>query len=141
MLNEQKPGDCPSAVNTSLGQAQCFDDCNGHDYRCVGTQKCCSNGCHRICVNPLNLDAVDVLALPAIPTNVTVVTVEPEMRRKARIAWDMQYHSGDGIELFDFIVEARVHIGHTFSPHKLSHWFTIRSIGREIQQTSDNSLR
>lgn len=141
MANERKPGDCPSAVNTSLGLSQCFDDCNGRDYQCVDTQKCCPNGCHRICENALNLNAFDVSVLPTVPINVSVVTIESEQRRKGRISWEMQQHQDVGMELIDFIIEGRVHIGHTYSVHKLSHWYAMQSTEREIQRSLDNTAR
>lgn len=140
MADEQKPGDCPSAMNASLGQSVCFDDCNGHDYQCVGTQKCCPNGCHRICENALNLNAIDSAVLPALPMNVSVLSVESDMRRKARISWEMLPHD-DGLESIDFIIEARVHVGHTFSPHKLSHWYVMHSAGREIERPLGDTVR
>lgn len=144
MADERKPGDCSSAVNTSLGQSQCFDDCNGHDYQCVATQKCCPNGCHRICDNALNLNAIDGSVLPAVPVNVSVSSMESEMRRKVRVAWELLHLHEREIELgtVDFIVEARVHVGHTFSAHKLSHWYVVHSIERETHQRShDDTIR
>lgn len=143
MANERKPGDCPTMLNASLGQSQCFDDCNGIDYQCVGTQKCCPNGCHRICENPLNLNAIDVSVLPAVPFNVSVFSMESEMRRKIRITWQiMQRHNqDDDIDAIDFIIEARVHVGQTFSPHKLSHWYVMHSTGREVQHSLGDSIR
>lgn len=141
MANERKPGDCPTAVNTSLGQSPCFDDCNGRDYQCVGIQKCCPNGCHRICENALNLNAIDATVLPTIPMNVSALSWESEMRRRVRISWEMLHCHDNDLEAIDFIVEARVHVGHTFSPHKLSHWFVVHPTGREIQRLPGDIVR
>ena len=44
-----KAGDCPAIDPTLAGI--CVSQC-GVDADCVGTQKCCSNGCGLICVDP-----------------------------------------------------------------------------------------
>ena len=44
-----KPGFCPEVDTNSLGI--CSQEC-GSDSECLGTQKCCSNGCGTYCTEP-----------------------------------------------------------------------------------------
>ena len=44
-----KPGFCPEMDTNSLGI--CSQEC-GSDSECLGTQKCCSNGCGTYCTEP-----------------------------------------------------------------------------------------
>ncbi|CAH1785155.1 unnamed protein product, partial [Owenia fusiformis] len=46
----EKPGMCPRIDSDSAGI--CTHECDKDD-RCQGKKKCCSNGCGKICVNPI----------------------------------------------------------------------------------------
>jgi hypothetical protein len=41
---------CPAATDGMMGA--CVEDCM-NDMDCEGKQKCCSNGCGHMCVNPM----------------------------------------------------------------------------------------
>ena len=43
----EKPGSCPKP----MGFGTCVELCSGDD-SCPGFQKCCSNGCGHVCMNP-----------------------------------------------------------------------------------------
>ena len=45
---DAKAGTCP-ATNGAIGS--CVEECQ-QDVHCHGTQKCCSNGCGHVCVEP-----------------------------------------------------------------------------------------
>ncbi|VDI22128.1 Hypothetical predicted protein [Mytilus galloprovincialis] len=44
-----KQGTCPAVGNHTVGI--CVEECSG-DYNCTGNQKCCSNGCGHVCMDP-----------------------------------------------------------------------------------------
>ncbi|CAC5424796.1 unnamed protein product [Mytilus coruscus] len=48
MPEENKPGNCP----TSMGVGICLQNCSS-DSHCTGDQKCCSNGCGHVCMDPV----------------------------------------------------------------------------------------
>lgn len=74
---------------------------------------------------PENLNRVSTFILPPIPVNVSVVSVEHEARRTAKISWLMRLPHNRCDEQIDYIVEARMHVGHSFSKHKLGQWFVM----------------
>ena len=43
-----KPGECPSPVGSGI----CVELCSS-DITCPGDQKCCSNGCGHMCMEPI----------------------------------------------------------------------------------------
>lgn len=95
-------------------------------FRCSASFKCCwINACNRSCIMPENLSHVSTFILPPIPTNVTVQSMEHEYRRKAKMSWLMRLPHNRCEEQIDYIVEARMHIGHYFARHKLGQWFVI----------------
>ncbi|KAG6450117.1 hypothetical protein O3G_MSEX006396 [Manduca sexta] len=47
---QNKSGRCPRVPGGSGGI--CVEGCSG-DRSCPGRQKCCSNGCGRVCKNPV----------------------------------------------------------------------------------------
>lgn len=63
--------------------------------------------------------------LPPIPTNVSVVSMEQGQKRKAKVSWLLPHHRSE--EQIDYVVEARAHVGSSFSKHKLSQWFVINA--------------
>lgn len=48
-IRPNKPGNCPKP-----GIGICVESCQT-DASCQGSQKCCSNGCGRVCTDPINL--------------------------------------------------------------------------------------
>lgn len=96
------------------------------NFRCSASLKCCwTNTCNRSCIVPENLNRISTFILPPIPLNVSVVSVEHEARRTAKISWLMRLPHNRCDEQIDYIVEARMHVGHSFSKHKLGQWFVI----------------
>ena len=49
--DEDKVGECPSVRNDTVGI--CLQNCT-YDKECTGNQKCCSNGCGHVCVEPVS---------------------------------------------------------------------------------------
>jgi len=49
--DEDKVGECPSVRNDTGGI--CLQNCT-YDKECAGNQKCCSNGCGHMCVEPVS---------------------------------------------------------------------------------------
>jgi len=49
-LSTVKPGTCPEIANDVFGI--CIERCIG-DGSCDGNEKCCSNGCGRVCMAPV----------------------------------------------------------------------------------------
>lgn len=144
MSAEQKYGDCETPSNRSEKHGQtlnCFDDCDG-DYRCRASDKCCRVNCNRLCQSATNLDQIPTNVIPSIPTNVTVVSVELEQRRKAYVSWQMRSHHSHN-ELIDYIIEARAHVGSTFSKHKLSlsNWFAVDTEYVHMEQKHSQSFQ
>ncbi|XP_053408337.1 kielin/chordin-like protein isoform X2 [Mercenaria mercenaria] len=45
---KDKPGTCPAPIGDL---SNCVDECSD-DFSCTGVQKCCSNGCARVCTMP-----------------------------------------------------------------------------------------
>lgn len=58
-----------------------------------------------------NLNRVSMITLPSIPINVSVMSVEQESRRKAKIIWLMRIPDNH-YDRIEYILEARAHIGH-----------------------------
>jgi hypothetical protein len=48
--DEDKVGECPSVRNDT---GICLQNCT-YDKECAGNQKCCSNGCGHMCVEPVS---------------------------------------------------------------------------------------
>lgn len=144
-MTEAKLGLCPyRAAPTNAVSSDCLDDCDGHDYKCSNTQKCCWNRCNRICENAEELGNVSMEILPSIPVHLTVVSVEHEFKRKAQLSWEMFVLNERLDAIVDYAIEARVHIGHTFARHKLSDWFVFNAddgYRTELRITSENLLR
>lgn len=132
-MQVKKSGSCPVAASEG---GTCYDDCDGSDFRCGATQKCCESGCSRKCENATELQQVPLTTLPAIPSDIDVMSRESIARKRAQISWKMPNRSADNA---DFVLEYRVHIGHTFSEHKLSPWFVIQA--QDIQQVAMNFHR
>lgn len=132
-MQVDKSGSCPVAA--SEGES-CYDDCDGNDFRCGAIQKCCAFGCSRKCVNATELPQVPLTTLPAIPSDVDVMSLESTARKRAQISWKMPNRNSDNV---DFVLEYRVHVGHTFSEHKLSPWLVIHA--QAIQQVAMNFHR
>lgn len=96
--------------------------------------KCCwINNCNRSCIMAENLNRISTFTLPPIPTDVSVVSVEHDTRRKAKISWLMRTPHNRCEEQIDYIVEARAHVGHSFSKHKLGQWFAISTENVHIE--------
>lgn len=94
--------------------------------RCSAAMKCCwFNNCNRSCILPDNVNRISIFTLPPIPTNVNVISMEHEVRRKAKISWLMRTSHNNCGEQIDYVVEARAHVGYSFSKHKLGQWFVI----------------
>lgn len=73
-----------------------------------------------------NLNRISTFALPSIPTNVSVISIEHEVRRKVKIMWFMRMpHNHSGDVHIEYVIEARAHIGNTFSKQKLGQWFVL----------------
>lgn len=96
-------------------------------FRCSSALKCCwINSCNRSCMMAENLNRISTSTLPPIPVNVSLVSSEHEARRTAKITWLMRIPHNHCNEQVDYIVEARSHVGSTFSKHKLGQWFVVR---------------
>lgn len=81
-----------------------------------------------------NLNRISIYTLPSIPVNVSVISVEHEARRKAKIIWLMrtpQNHRVD--DHTEYIIEARAHIGNSFSKYKLGQWFVLQTENIQIE--------
>lgn len=165
MSSKIKLGDCPRMVNSTDARRSnnCFDDCLNdfrwdwhnrshmyciseslkYSYRCSSALKCCwINSCNRSCVMAENLNRISTFALPSIPTNISVISIEHELRRKVKIMWFMRIpynHSGD--EHIEYVLEARAHIGNTFSKHKLGHWFVLQADNINIESTHSHNFK
>lgn len=129
MSTESKFGECSTEVNKMnlIQPTVCFDDCNKQDYRCSAASKCCyRNNCIHSCESNIYLDRIPLLTLPATPINVTVFGVERETHRAAEISWLMRSQHNRYDEQIDYVIEARAHVGCTFSKHKLSQWFIFK---------------
>lgn len=74
-----------------------------------------------------NLNRIPTFTLPPIPTNISVVSIEHDARRRAKISWLMRIPHNRCDEHIEYIVEARNHIGNTFLKHKLGQWFVINT--------------
>lgn len=120
-----KYGECVNDSNRTTHTSNCYDDCDGQDWRCSAAEKCCWNNCNRLCQPIENLERISIATLPSIPANVTVLSAEFEQRRTTHISWQMRAHNSRYNELIDYIIEARAHVGYTFAKHKLSHWFPL----------------
>lgn len=127
MSTENKFGECSSngRKSTLTPYDVCFDDCDGQDYRCSAAEKCCWHNCNRSCEAIQNLDRIPLITLPAIPINITVTSIEHDTYRTAEISWQMRSHHNRYDEQIDYVIEARAHVGNTFSKHKLSQWYVI----------------
>ncbi|XP_063435862.1 uncharacterized protein LOC134716784 [Mytilus trossulus] len=68
-----KQGTCPAVGNHTVGT--CVEECSG-DYYCTGDQKCCSNGCGHVCMDP------DSNYNPSYEFEITI---------KFGIPWDAEY--------------------------------------------------
>lgn len=73
-----------------------------------------------------NLNRVSMITLPSIPINVSVMSVEQESHRKAKIIWLMRIPDNH-YDRIEYILEARAHIGHSFSKYKLAQWFVLQA--------------
>lgn len=79
-----------------------------------------------------------MILLPPIPNDVRVNSLEHEVRRRAKITWLMRMPRGnrnDWDDHIEYIVEARAHIGHSFSKHKLGQWFVMHTENCHIEST------
>ncbi|XP_052102073.1 uncharacterized protein LOC127735795 isoform X3 [Mytilus californianus] len=68
-----KQGTCPAIGNHTVGT--CVEECSG-DYNCTGNQKCCSNGCGHVCMDP------DSNNIPSYEFEITI---------KFDIPWEAEY--------------------------------------------------
>ncbi|XP_031618171.1 uncharacterized protein LOC116337626 isoform X2 [Contarinia nasturtii] len=140
MKHRTKFGDCPKYPNNT--RMNCFDDCDGQDYRCSAAQKCCwINNCNRSCIMAENLNRVSTFTLLPIPTNISVISMEHEARRKAKITWLMRIAHSRREEQIDYVVEARAHIGYTFSKHKMGQWFAINTENFHIESMHSHNSK
>lgn len=76
---------------------------------------------------PENLNRISIFTLPPIPINVSVVSVEHDTKRKAKISWLMRIPHNRCEDKIDYVIEARAHVGNSFSKHKLGQWFAINT--------------
>lgn len=75
-----------------------------------------------------NLNHISTFTLPSIPANVSVISIEHEVRLKAKILWFMQIpHNRDDSEHIEYVIEARAHIGNSYFKHKLGQWFVLHA--------------
>lgn len=96
--------------------------------RCSSALKCCwINNCNRSCTMPENLNRISTFTLPPIPTDLSAVSMEHSVRRKAKLSWLMRIPHNRCNEQIDYIFEARAHVGYSFSKHKLGQWFAINT--------------
>lgn len=123
MRHERKPGQCGQTAEFQWNASRCYNDCDDSDYRCSGTRKCCVRACSHKCLDAAKLDDIPLSSLPSVPADVNTTSLEFRVRREAQISWKMPWESADSVE---FIVESRLHVGHTFSEHKLGEWFAVR---------------
>ncbi|XP_055376228.1 anosmin-1 isoform X2 [Condylostylus longicornis] len=122
--NLTKPGHCPSTSYDNreyYGKMICLETCQGHDYKCPGTQKCCHQiDCGMICQEPNDLHYDN--SIPPIPRNL----VPRNLKKKGRtceLFWDVPLiHAKNHTGHFLYIVECRWHFGTQFSPRKLREW-------------------
>lgn len=111
-------------------------------FRCSSALKCCwINNCNRSCVMAENLNRVITLTLPPIPTSVSVVSVEHEARQKAKISWLMRIPHNRCDEHIDYIVEARAHIGNSFSKHKFGQWFVVNTENFHLESMHSHNTK
>lgn len=54
-----------------------------------------------------NLNRISAFTLPPIPTNVNVVSIELDARRRAKISWHMRIPHNHCDEHIEYIVEAQ----------------------------------
>lgn len=76
---------------------------------------------------PENLNRISTFTLPPIPFNVSVVSMEHDTKRKAKISWFMRIPHNRCEDKIDYVIEARAHVGYSFSKHKLGQWFAINT--------------
>lgn len=100
------------------------------------------NSCNRSCILAENLNRISTFTLPTIPVNVSVISVEHEVRRKAKIIWMMRipHNYADG-EHIEYIIEARAHIGNSFSKHKLGQWFNLQVENIQIESLHSHNFK
>lgn len=138
MMEEKKLGECLQNDRIrSINDTLCYNDCDGQDFRCAATQKCCWSGCNQTCQKAENLANWSSLAIPPIPENVTVFSNEKEVRRQAHICWEMSSLQNNT----EFIIEGRVHVGNTFSIHKLSNWYVVNTDSLQVLDRLSNNFR
>lgn len=102
-----------------------MDTCEGRDFNCPGTQKCCRHQCGQTCRHTVGLDALDDRELPAVPDGVRATPVELYRNSvEAEVSWSMAFGPTADYECM-FVLEARTHPGYKFSDHKLGQWFKI----------------
>uniref|UniRef100_A0A914CR93 WAP domain-containing protein n=1 Tax=Acrobeloides nanus TaxID=290746 RepID=A0A914CR93_9BILA len=87
-INRNKPGACPSRLLISV--AECSAACD-HDGQCLEAEKCCTAGCSRQCVAPIEQDS----RLLPIPEGISVQ--ERKRRRSAIIRWIMKRMSREHV--------------------------------------------
>lgn len=98
------------------------------NFRCSAAQKCCwTNNCNRSCILAEDLNRISTFTLPPIPTDVTIISMEYETKRNAKISWLMRIPHNRYDEQIDYVVEARAHIGYTFSIQKLGQSFALNT--------------
>lgn len=90
---------------------------------------------------PENVYRISTFILPPIPTNVSVFSIENEQKRKAKITWLMRIPHSRSQEQIDYVVEARAHIGFSFSKHKLGQWFVISTESLSLESMHSHNTK
>lgn len=130
-------GQCPAESDPIVNSvhATCVDMCQGHDFMCPGTQKCCGHHCGGTCQPASGLEDVGEDVLPKVPhdvrTNSTIID-----SKTAELSWNMSCGALARFD-FEFVVEARSHPGYKFTEHRLGQWF---KIGFEMTAEQETKL-
>lgn len=89
-----------------------------------------------------NLNRVSSFTLPTIPFNVSVISLEHDVRRNAKIIWLMRMpHNHSDDEHIEYIIEARAHIGNSFSRPKLGQWFILQAENIQIESMHSHNFK
>lgn len=88
-----------------------------------------------------NLNRISTFILPSIPINVSVASVEHEARRKAKITWLMRMPHNHHQNELEYIIEARAHIGNSFSKYKLSQWFVLQAENTQVESVHSHNFK
>lgn len=88
-----------------------------------------------------NLNRISTFTLLPIPTNLSVSSMEHEAKRKAKITWLMRIPHNRCEEQIDYVVEARAHIGCTFSKHKMGQWYAINTENFHVESMHSHNSK